>query len=196
MIPASLAAQEKPAPIAGSPATVARRLPAGGLKILILEGRDIRNSIKAKAAVSPVIQVLDSQDQPVQGVTVTFEVPPTGPGGTFAGNAPMATARTDYGGQATAAFTPNNVPGTFFIRVTASLGDQKSETRIRQINEKDLLEPAAIVPPKAWYKQRKWWAVIGAAAGGGIATGVILSGRTSPPTVTISPAPIGIGGPR
>lgn len=196
MISAILTAQEKPTPVPGSPAAVVRRLPPGGLKILVLEGRDIRNSIKTKSAVSPVVQVLDSQDQPVQGATVTFEVPPTGPGGTFAAGAPLATARTDYGGQATAAFTPNNVAGTFFIRVSASLGDQKAEARIRQINDKDLPEPAAIIPPKAWYKQKKWWAVLGAAAGGGIATGIILAGRNDPPTVTISPAPIGIGGPR
>jgi hypothetical protein len=150
----------------------------------------------AKSAISPVVQVLDSLDQPVQGATVTFEVSPVGPGGTF-GTAPTATVKSDVNGQATAAFTPNNTAGMFTIKVTASLSGQTATTAIRQTNDSKITEAMMAPPaPKAWYKSWKWWAVIGGAAGAGIAAATILTHGSGAPTISVSPGSVVIGGPR
>ena len=189
------AQQPQPAqPAAESPGPV-RRLAPGGLRILVLEGQGVVNSVTTKSAISPVIQVLDSSDQPVQGATVTFEVSPTGPGGTF-GTAPMATVKSDFNGQATVPFTPNNTSGAFTIKVTASLAGQTAIMGIRQANDGKITEAMVSAPPKSWYKSWKWWTVIGAGAGAGIAAATILTKGNSTPTITLSPGSIGIGGPR
>ncbi|MCL4794296.1 MAG: hypothetical protein KJZ84_07030 [Bryobacteraceae bacterium] len=166
-----------------------------GLRILILEGQNAVNSLTAQEAVSPVVQVLDAVNQPVEGATVTFEVPPTGPGGTFAGQI-MATVKTDSTGQATAAFTPNSIAGPFVIKVTATFEGQTKTARIRQTNDARVLEATLPTPPKPWYKSGKRWALIGAGAGAGIAAAVILTRKGRTPTITISPGTIGIGGPQ
>lgn len=148
-----------------------------------------------KSTISPVVQVLDSSDQPVQGAAVTFEVSPTGPGGTF-GTAPMATVKSDYNGQATVPFTPNNTPGVFTIKVTATLAGQTAIMAIRQANDSKVTEAMVPLPPKPWYKSWKWWAAIGAGAGAGIAATTILTNRTGTPTITLSTGSVVIGGPR
>ena len=196
--PGPLLAQQVPGqaakPAAAEAAGPQRNAVQGKLKILVLEGQNAVNSLTSKTAVSPVVQILDVMEQPVEGASVTFEVSPTGPGGLF-GNAPIATVRTDYTGQATATLTPNNTPGAFSIKVTASLGNETAEARIRQSNDRKVTEAMIPVPPKPWFKNWKWWAVIGAGAGAGIATAVILSNRGDKSTITLSPGPIVIGGP-
>lgn len=172
-----------------------RRIAPGGLHILVLEGQGVANSVSTTSAISPVVQVLDSMDQPVQGATVVFEVAPVGPGGTFA-NEFTATVKSDFNGQATALFKPNKTPGAFTIKVTASYFGQTATIPIRQVNDRRLTEAMVPLPPKPWFKNWKWWAAIGAGAGAGIATATILSNRSGTPTITLSPGPVVIGGPR
>jgi hypothetical protein len=179
-------------PTAESPAAT-RRLAPGGMRILVLEGQGVVNSVTSKSAISPVVQVLDSLDQPVPGATVTFEVSPVGPGGTF-GTAPMTTVKTDFNGQATASFTPNAASGSFTIRVTANLAGQTATAAIRQTNDGKAVEAMASAPSRPWYKNWKLWAVIGAGAGAAAAIPAIRGGGT--PTITLSPGPVVIGGPR
>ncbi len=199
VFPMQLAARQMPgqpaAPPAAPPASTGRQLAPGGLRILVLEGQNVHNSLTNKSAVSPVVQVLDAVDQPVQGASVTFEVPPAGPGGTFGGQ-PIATTKTDSAGQATAALTINSTPGSFVIKVTASFAGQSGEAIIRQANDAKVLEAMVPLPPRPWYKNWKWWAVIGAGAGAAIATSVILLDRNNTSTITIAPGTVVIGGPR
>jgi hypothetical protein len=199
VFPMQLAARQMPGQPAPAPAapplSTGRQLAPGGLRILVLEGQNVHNSLTNKSAISPVVQVLDAVDQPVQGATVTFEAPPAGPGGTFGGQ-PIATTRTDSTGQATAALTINSTPGSFVIKVTASFAGQSGEAIIRQANDAKVLEAMVPLPPKPWYKDWKWWAVIGAGAGAGVATSVILLNRNNTSTITIAPGTVVIGGPR
>lgn len=173
----------------------ATRPSTGALKILVLQGQNAINSLTSKTALSPVVQVLDAVEQPVEGATVTFEVNPTGPGGSF-GGVPIATVRTDLTGQATAAFTPNDTPGSFSIKVTATLAEQTAQIRIRQTNDRNAAMAMMPPPPKPWYKSWKKWAIIGGVAGGGIAATMILVNQTNTPTITISPGSVIIGGSR
>lgn len=193
--PARTAPAEPPAKATGEQPRTGRQLAPGGLRILVLEGQNVHNSLTNKSAVSPVVQVLDAVDQPVQGATVTFEAPPAGPGGTFDGK-PLATTKTDSAGQATAPFTINTTPGAFAIKVTATFAGQSGEAQIRQANDAKVLEAMVPLPPRPWYKSWKWWAVIGAGAGAGVASAVILSGRNNTATITIGSGSIGIGGPK
>lgn len=187
-----------PAAAAATGPANARRLPPGGIHILILEGNKVLNSLTSKTAVSPVIQVLDSQDQPITGAAVTFEVSPTGPGGSFgvppAPTSPTVTVRTDFAGQATAHFTPNTTPGRFSIKVTAAIEGQSAVAGMTQTNDPQVAVAGPEPPPKRWYKNWKWWAIIGA----GATAGIILLTRSShkDPTIVITPSPIDIGGPR
>lgn len=191
--PAPSAQATKPVGTPTEPLSSQPRPAQGSLKILVLEGQNSVNSLISKSSISPVVQVLDSMEQPVEGAIVTFEVAPTGPGGSF-NNAPIATAKTDYSGQASANFTPNDTTGSFVIKVTASNGGQTAEARILQTNDRKVSEAMVPLPPKPWYKDWKWWAVIGAGAGASVATAVILTHRSNASTITISPGPIVVGG--
>lgn len=193
--PATLAQTAPPVKAAGEPSSTSRQLAPGGLRILVLEGQNAHNSLTNGSAISPVVQVLDAVDQPVQGASVTFEVPPVGPGGTFGGQ-PIATTKTDSTGQATAALTINSTRGSYVIKVTASFAGQRGEALIRQANDAKVLEAMVPLPPKPWYKNWKWWAVIGAGAGAGIATSILLRNRNNNATITIAPGTVVIGGPR
>jgi hypothetical protein len=194
-----LLAQQQPGQAAkpsASESSGTRRITPGGLRIGILEGQKVINSLATKAAISPVVQVFDSLEHPVEGAEVTFEVPPSGPGGIFSNQQNIISTRTDVRGQATAAFTPNSTPGSFTIKVTASAGGQSAEARIVQTNDSKAMFAGPVPPPRAWYKSWKWWAVIGGGAGAGIAAALVLGGRNDTPTINISPGTVVIGGPR
>lgn len=180
-------------PATGQPEAI--RPSTGSLKILVLQGQNAINSLTSKTALSPVVQVLDAVEQPVEGATVTFEVSPTGPGGSFWG-APIATVKTDLTGQATAVFTPNDTPGSFSIKVTATLAEQTAQTRIRQTNDRNAAMAMMPLPPKPWYKSWKKWALIGGVAGAGVAATMILVNKDETSTITISPGSVIIGGSR
>lgn len=195
IVPAPLLAQQDPPPTTSQGPESTAVYVTTGIRILVLEGQNAVNSTIAQEAISPVVQVLDAVNQPVEGATVTFEVSPTGPGGTFGGRH-MATVKTDSTGQATAAFIPNNLAGSFVIKVTASFEGQTKVARIRQTNDPRALEAGLPPPPQSKLKSWKFWAIVGGAAGAGVATAIILSNRSNTPTITISPGSIGIGGPR
>ncbi|MBE0656232.1 MAG: hypothetical protein IH602_01000 [Bryobacteraceae bacterium] len=184
-------AQPAVPPGTGEPQAV--RPSTGALKILVLQGQNAINSLTSKTALSPVVQILDAVEQPVEGATVTFEVSPTGPGGSFDG-APIATVKTDFTGQATAALTPNDTPGSFSIKVTAVLGEQSAQLRIRQTNDRNAAIAMMPLPPKPWYKNWKKLAMIGGVAGAGIAATVILVNKDQTSTITIFPGSVTIGG--
>ncbi|MCC7157734.1 MAG: hypothetical protein IT161_24350 [Bryobacterales bacterium] len=189
IVPPSLVAQQTQQPIAPPGER------SGGLRILVLEGQNAINSVATKSAISPVVQVLDSMEQPVEGAEVTFEAPAAGPGGHFNGQ-PVVTVKTDYRGQATANFSPNDTPGSFSIRIKAAMTGQTAEVRVRQTNERRAMEATIAPPPKPWYKDWKWWAVIGGGAGAGAGFGIYLYNRDQTANITIAPGTGSIGGPR
>ena len=53
------------------------------LKIIVLEGNNAFNSIPLGRAVTPIVEVRDDNDFPVEGATVVFTLPTTGPSGVF-----------------------------------------------------------------------------------------------------------------
>jgi len=68
-----------------------------------------------------VATVVDGNQSPISGVVVTFEVPASGAGGTFAGG--VNTAKTNASGVATSAtFTANGSVGTYTVTATVASG--------------------------------------------------------------------------
>src|SRR5215469_13419227 len=83
--PAVPAAPVPPAPIA----TVQ------DLRILALTGNGAVNDLQRRIMAPLVVQVLDTERRPVEGVDVTFRFPANGPSATFSDGQPSRTTRTN-----------------------------------------------------------------------------------------------------
>ncbi len=186
-----LAAQE-PQPAQG----LVRRSGFRGIRILVLDGQDAINSLASRTAVSPAVQVFDSNGAPVEGASVTFEAPATGPGGSFDNQQSSITTRTDARGQAVAVFTPNTLPGGFIIRVTARFENESATEAIRQTNSTGAARLESRSASRPWYRNWVWWTIIGAGAGAGGYFAYRSATSTSIPTISLTPGIITIGGPR
>lgn len=166
------------------------------LKVVVLEGNNSTNSIPLGRSVTPIVEVRDDNDFPVEGATVVFTLPATGPSGVFPGNRTSLTTRSDARGQAAAAFMVTATAGRFRIQVTATAGNRKGETWIDQTNTTGAYIGPAIAR-KPWYKKWKIWAIVGGAA---VAGGVVALTRggssASPPAITITGGGPVFGGPR
>lgn len=182
------------------PAPTAVTLPPAKLTILILEGANAVNSIPNRNATFPVVEVRDENNLPVEGADVVFELPATGPGGSFPNQKQSYSGRTNVQGQVSAPYIMNATPGPFPIKVTATIGNRSGQTTISQTHSMQTPEEMA-VKKKRWYKDWRWWAV----AGAGAATAIILtttlgddSGALNPgnSTIIISPGNPSIGAPR
>src|SRR5690242_15505852 len=82
-------------------------LPVESLAIYVLEGQNEMHDVRNRVTATPVVEVRDDNGQPIEGAEVTFELPPMGPSGTFAGQALTYTAKTNTQGQVAASFQPN-----------------------------------------------------------------------------------------
>jgi hypothetical protein len=177
-------------PAAGTPAPQ----PAEKLVILVLEGDRAINNARSGQVTPPVVEVHDANGRPVAGATVIFELPETGPGGTFAGNARTQTTTTNHQGQATVTgYAPNGQLGRFNIRVTARAGAAAGDAVIAQMNSPNQFSQEQAVRRPAIRK--KWWLVVGLAAGAGAGLAIGLRNRSSSKDVVLSPGGITVGAP-
>jgi hypothetical protein len=174
--------------------------PPGELKIVVVEGEGAQNNIKSRSAVAPVVEIRDAEDKPVAGAEVTFQLPAGGPGGAFHGWLKTQTVRSDDKGRAAASgYAPNDEPGRFNIKVTATSGTKSGSLVVAQSNVAGSGKSAAGGVGAAKNTWWKWAAILG---GAGIAGGVAaaVTGGDSTTTakipVTISAAPVTVGGPR
>jgi hypothetical protein len=177
------------------------------LKIFVLQGEGAINDIRTGASTFPVVEVRDKDDRPMEGATVTFELPSSGPSALFPNGKLTLTARTNSQGQAGATgFLANDFPGQFKIKVTASIGSQSGTVSITQTNS---TKQFAMDTPKRKGISKKWWIIAGIAVAGGVAGGLLATrgGSTAAATTTMStapapvsiivvPGPIAIGGPK
>jgi hypothetical protein len=191
--PTSAWAQETGAPPAGAAQET------GTLKIVVIEGEGALNNIRTKTATQPVIEVRDEQDRPVEGAEVVFQLPASGPGGVFHGWMRNQTARSNAEGRAaTSGFVPNDEPGRFNIKVTATTGKKTGTAIIAQSNAVN--GSGATATGK---KSRKWLWVVAVAVAAAVVGGIVATrddddaASAAPNTsVTISPGPVTVGNPR
>jgi hypothetical protein len=171
--------------------------PGGGLKIVVIRGEGVVNSITSKGA-PVVVEVRDDTDKPLAGADVVFQMPYMGPGGTFYGWMRTHSTRTDAEGRATSAsFSPSSEEGPFEIVVTASAVGKHTAVRVAQSNSRTGATPAA----KSSHKTL--WIVLGVVAAGAIGGGVAASRRGGDSSaavaavpVTVTPGLVTVGGPR
>lgn len=169
----------------------------GGLKIVVLKGEGVINSIKSRTATPPAVEVRDDQDKPVVGAEVVFQLPAGGPGAVFNGWMRTQTARTDAQGQAEAqGMTPNDQAGRFNIKVTATQGKRTASVIVAQSNA------VGAAGAQARSSRKTLWIVLGVAAAAAIAGGIAATRNgddsAAPATapITISPGTVTVAGPR
>ncbi|MEO5925004.1 MAG: hypothetical protein ABIR70_14380 [Bryobacteraceae bacterium] len=185
--PTTLLAQNAAAPTAGTPT----------LRILPLAGNNGVNDIEKQVMAPLAVQILNQNDLPVDGATVIFRFPISGPSATFADQQTSQTVRTNANGQARATgWSANTQVGTFAVQVTATRGTDQALATITMSNVPRIL-PAKEQPRKRWWTS-KWAkiAYIGAAAG--ITTAIVVKNRSGNGDVTIqgTPGSPTIGGPQ
>jgi hypothetical protein len=142
--------------------------PEAGIGIRIVRGDGAINSIRMARGHNPIAQVVNQRTgDPVEGATVTFLLPATGPGASFRGSGPTLTILSGADGLAEArGLTPNRLSGEFRIRVAASWRGQTASTNLTQTN----------VDPIVSSGKGKKIAILAAVAGG-VAGGVLAASR-------------------
>src|SRR5262245_8812812 len=105
------------------------------LRIVIVEGQGATNNIRQRTAREPVVEVVDENNRPVSGASVTFLLPDKGAGGVFADGGSRLRMLTDEFGRAAArGLAPNNVTGAFRIGVEVSYLGETATASILQSN--------------------------------------------------------------
>ena len=90
-----------------NPRVVGAAALAAGLKIVVIEGEDAVNIIQQKTAVAPVVEVRDTNDQPVAGAVVRFAI--QGESATLNGALQINATATFQQQTAVATFSQTNV---------------------------------------------------------------------------------------
>ena len=168
------------------------------LKVVPLAGNQEMNDLQKKLMAPLVVQVLDQNDQPVEGADVTFRFPIDGPTAIFGGERNGQAFRTNADGQAAAVgWTANSKVGSFKVQVTAFRGSEEGSAVISMSNVTRIADATKV-------HQKKWWStpwgrvtiVAGAAV---VATVAVLATRGSgsgTKVITATPGSPTIGGPQ
>jgi hypothetical protein len=173
------------------------------LKVIPLAGNQELNDLERKVMAPLVVQVVDQNDQPVEGASVVFRFPLEGPSASFADQKNAQTYRTNADGQAAATgWTANGKVGTFKVVVTASRGNELGSTNISMTNVTRIVGQGKD-NHKSWWSS-KWTKIGVAVVAAGIITAVILVTRGSSsssaskagPVITATPGSPTIGGPQ
>jgi len=164
------------------------------LKVVVIEGQDAINNVHQPLPRDPVVEVQDGSGAPVQGASVTFFLPGTGPGGVFGNGTNTLTVTTDRTGRAVArGIHLNQQTGRFEIRVIASYQGQTATAFIAQTS-------VAGISTSGGGGSKKIWIILAlgaaAAAGGAIAaTHGGSGGSSSNAPIVITPGTPTVGGP-
>lgn len=206
IVPPNAVGQQQPTPAQPAPAKIEPMAPlpvVQNLKILALAGEGEFNDLERRVMAPLVVEVRDHNDRPVEGATVTFRFPVAGPSATFPNEKPAQTVITNVQGQAVAAGWTARQPGPFKVNITATYRNQMGQATVNMINATRITDEMAKDKrrKRPWWASRKWQFAILAAAGAA-AAGILLATRNggstvsvqTPPTVTITPGTVTIGG--
>jgi hypothetical protein len=161
--------------------------PAGAqarLRILVQEGEGARNVAQQISPRPMIVRVLDANNRPVEGATVTFTAPGGGPGGDFANDSPSVRVVTSAAGIANAGpYHPNERAGMYQIQVRAEFQGEMASALISQTN---------IERGKGHKKVIAIIAIAAAAAGAAVAAQKgSSSSSSSSPTITFGGTAVG-----
>jgi hypothetical protein len=173
--------------------------PAGDLKIIVVQGEGAQNNVRSRSAAPLVVEVRDASDKPVERAEVVFQLPAYGPSGVFNGWMRNQLARTNAEGRAeSSGYTPNDEPGRFNIKVTATSGTKTSSAVIAQSNV------SGAGTPQLKQDRSKMWKILAVVGAAGLAGGIVAATRGGDSSssaaasvpITISPGTVTVGGPR
>jgi hypothetical protein len=100
---------------------------AAALTVRVVEGENGVYAAGSRATRGVTVVVSDAEGKPVEGATVSFALPASGPGGVFATGSRMEVAITRADGRAEAwGMQWNRTPGAFAIRITAAKGQARA----------------------------------------------------------------------
>jgi hypothetical protein len=154
---------------------------ASAIGIRLVEGDGAINSIRLHRGHDPVVQVLNRTNQPVEGATVTFLLPASGPSASFGDSGLSLTVQTDAKGMADArGLRPNRVEGQFRIRVTASWHGEAATASVMETNAEPSVKSGSS-------KTIIILAIVGAVAAGG-AVAATHGGKSASSTIQGVPA--------
>jgi hypothetical protein len=153
-----------------------------GLTIQILEGDRAQNIVQQQVAKRITVRVMDRTGRPLQGVSVQFAMPESGPGGQFLTDEDPVTVSTNSQGIATAPqFRANSTEGTFQILVLATYMGEVTRMNVTQSN---------VLKKKSSTKLLILTAVAGGAAAAAFAARGGSPGQTNPPPGSTTPPTI------
>lgn len=161
-----------------------------GLQLNVIEGEGAINNVRTHTGHDPLVEVREPGGVPIPGASVTFQLPGSGPGGTFPGAQTSLVTQTDEHGQAAGrGLRPNGVAGPFQIRVTASYKGETASAVITQTNA---------APAQAKSSKKYWIIALVAGAGAGGALAATRSAKSSTPAAQpgIVPGSPSFGAPR
>ncbi len=197
ILPPNVSAQQ---PAAAHPETsVDQAATVQNLKVIPLTANPEMNDLEGKVMAPLVVQVVDQNDQPVDGADVVFRFPLDGPSASFANQKTSQTFRTNADGQAAATgWTSNGKVGAFRVQVTASRGNQLGSATVSMTNVTRITDATKRHAKSKWSSK---WAKIGIAVGAAAVVAVIVlatrgSGSKAPTVVTATPGAPTIGGPQ
>jgi hypothetical protein len=137
------------------------------LQIHLVEGEGSTYPVGSRATRGITIQIMDGAGKPVDGATVSFRLPDTGPGGTFSNGSKTEILTTRADGRVSVwGMKWNRQAGAFEVRITATKGQARAGTVCSQ-HLTETTGPLA----KSGSSGHKWlWiALVAGAAGAGAA---------------------------
>ncbi|MCX7604612.1 MAG: hypothetical protein N2036_11115 [Bryobacteraceae bacterium] len=139
------------------------------LRIVIVEGDQALFNVRQRVAREAIIQVEDENRRPVAGALLTLTAPREGASVVFANGLNNVTLATDEMGRAVVrGIRPNQVQGSFRIRITAVKDGMKGSAEMQVSNAAVAAGSSAV--------SAKFLTIL--AAAGAAAAGIALAART------------------
>jgi hypothetical protein len=140
------------------------------LEIHVTEGDGLTYPIGSRATRGITIQITDDAGKPVDGATISFRLPETGPGGTFSNGSKTEILTTHADGRASVwGMQWNRQAGAFDVRITATKGPARAGTVCSQ----HLTETPGPSAARGGGSSHKWLWIGLAAAGAGAGVAVV-----------------------
>lgn len=171
------------------------------IKIIVLEGEAAKHSIVSRIGVQTMVEIRDDTGKPVPGAQVLFQLPASGSGGSFPGGRLSQRVISNAQGRAsTSGFAPNDLEGRFNVKVTCSSGTLTASAIVAQVNIKQYEVAKKSSSKLLWILLAAGGAgavgVVAATKGGGGSTSAPTGPVAPPPSITIFPGPVTVGGPK
>jgi hypothetical protein len=168
------------------------------LEIRVVEGDGAVYATGSRATHGVTVLVSDANGRPVDGATVSFSLPGSGPGGVFASGSRTEVVTTHADGRAAAwGMLWNRIPGTFEIRIVAVQGQARGTIVTAQsLVPADKAAAGARINPGRGNHKLLWISIAAAgAAVAGVAGASLGKSGTSSPASASPTASTTIGAP-